>query len=112
MKSKDNYFVGFPAAWNVVIVYLYLLDFEPWMSFLTILVLSAPTLTRMKFLHPFRVKEFMAVNIAVTMLWMASCALLILQYPVNQTWLMVAWGLSSAYFVGVCLWRTAREWLA
>lgn len=112
MKSKDNYFVGFPAAWNVVVVYLYLLDFEPWMSFLTILVLAGLTLTRMKFLHPFRVKEFMAVNIAVTMVWMATCALLILQYPLNQTWLLVIWGLSSAYFVGVCLWRTAREWLA
>jgi len=26
MKSNDNYFVGFPAVWNVVALYLYVLD--------------------------------------------------------------------------------------
>ncbi|TBU94485.1 phosphatidylcholine synthase [Phytopseudomonas dryadis] len=112
MKSKDNYFVGFPAAWNVVVVYLYLLDFEPWVTFITILLLAALTLTRMKFLHPFRVRQFMPLNIAVTMLWMFSCALLILQFPSQPLWLLVLWGLSSAYFVGMCLWRSAREWFA
>ena len=110
MKSKDNYFVGFPAAWNVVIVYLYLLDFAPWLSLVTILVLAGLTLTKMKFLHPFRVKQFMPLNIGVTLLWMAACALLIVQYPLNQAWLLLVWGLATAYFVGICLWRTLREW--
>ncbi len=110
MKSKDNYFVGFPAAWNVVIVYLYLLDFDPWLSLVTILVLAGLTLTKMKFLHPFRVKQFMPLNIGVTLLWMAACALLIVQYPLNQAWLLLVWGLATAYFVGICLWRTLREW--
>ncbi|NQD91210.1 phosphatidylcholine/phosphatidylserine synthase [Pseudomonas sp. CrR25] len=112
MKSQDNYFVGFPAAWNVVVVYLYLLDFEPWLSFITILVLAGLTLTKMKFLHPFRVKEFMPLNIAVTLVWMLACGMLILQYPLNSTWLLLVWLLTTAYFVGICVWRTAREWFA
>ena len=112
MKSKDNYFVGFPAAWNVVVVYLYLLDFAPWLSFATIVLLSGLTLTRMKFLHPFRVRQFMPINIAVTLVWMLACGLLIVQYPANPTWLLAVWLLASAYFVGICLWRTAREWFA
>ncbi|MDX1369532.1 phosphatidylcholine synthase [Pseudomonas sp.] len=112
MKSKDNYFIGFPAAWNVVIVYLYLLDFAPWLSLVTILVLAGLTLTKMKFLHPFRVKQFMPLNIGVTLLWMVASALLIMQYPLNQSWLLLVWGLASVYFVAICLWRTAREWLA
>ncbi|UTW09019.1 phosphatidylcholine/phosphatidylserine synthase [Pseudomonas benzenivorans] len=112
MKSKDNYFVGFPAAWNVVVVYLYLLDFSPWLSVATILLLSGLTLTRMKFLHPFRVRQFMPINITVTLVWMLACGLLIVQYPVNPTWLLAVWLLASAYFVGICLWRTAREWFA
>ncbi|MCG4451873.1 MULTISPECIES: phosphatidylcholine synthase [unclassified Pseudomonas] len=112
MKSKDNYFVGFPAAWNVVIVYLYLLDFAPWLSLATIVLLSGLTLTTMKFLHPFRVKQFMPLNIGVTLVWMSACALLIVQYPLNQAWLLAVWGLASVYFVAICLWRTVREWFA
>lgn len=112
MKSRDNYFVGFPAAWNLVVVYFYLLDFAPWLSFASILLLSGLTLTRMKFLHPFRVKQFMPLNIGVTLVWMFSCAWLILLYPLNPAWLLTIWLLASAYFVGICLWRTAREWFA
>ncbi len=111
MKSQDNYFVGFPAAWNVVIVYLYLLDISPWMSVACIVVLSALTLSTMKFLHPFRVKEFMPVNITMTLIWMLCCLLLILQYPQAPAWLMALWAVSSVYFVAVCVWRTLREWL-
>ena len=110
MKSKDNYFVGFPAAWNVVAVYFFVLDLHPWVSFVTVLVLAALTLTRMKFLHPFRVRQFMPLNIAVTFVWMLSSALLILQQPVDQPWLLGLWFAASAYFVGVCVWRTVVEW--
>ncbi|WP_084309777.1 phosphatidylcholine synthase [Pseudomonas jinjuensis] len=112
MKSQDNYFVGFPAAWNVVAVYFYVLDPHPWASLVAVLVLAALTLTRMKFLHPFRVREFMPLNIAVTFVWMLSSALLILQQPVDRPWLLGIWFVASAYFIGVCLWRTAREWFA
>ena len=41
---------------------------------------------------------------------MLSSALLIVQYPTNQFWLLTLWWLASAYFVGMCLWRSAREW--
>ncbi|MET0609966.1 MAG: CDP-alcohol phosphatidyltransferase family protein, partial [Pseudomonas caspiana] len=36
MKSKDNYFQGFPAAWNVVALCLYIIQPSPWVTFLTI----------------------------------------------------------------------------
>lgn len=111
MKSQDNYFVGFPAAWNVVVVYFYLLDFPPWLSLATIVLLCGLTLTRMKFLHPFRVRTLMPVNIAVTLIWMLACALLILRYPLNPPGWLAIWLLASAYFIAVCLWRTARDWL-
>lgn len=110
MKSKDNYFVGFPAAWNVVVLYFYILDVHPWITLAIIVLLAGLTLTKMKFLHPFRVRQFMPLNILVTFVWMLSSALLILQYPVSQPWLLALWWLASAYFVGMCLWRSAREW--
>lgn len=107
MKSHDNYFVGFPAAWNVVAVYFFVLESGAWVNLLTIFLLAALTLTRMKFLHPFRVRQFMPLNISVTFVWMFSSALLIVQQPADQRWLLGLWFAASAYFVGVCLWRTA-----
>lgn len=111
MKSKDNYFQGFPAAWNVVALCFYIIAPPAWVSFVTIIGLALLTLTRMKFLHPFRVKRFMPINIAVTFVWLLCSLLLVLWQPASNTFVMGVWALMSAYFLGICIWRTSLEWL-
>jgi phosphatidylcholine synthase len=110
MKSKDNYFQGFPAAWNVVALCVYIISPTPWVTFLTIIGLALLTLTRMKFLHPFRVRRFMPINIAVTTVWLLCSLGLVINHPDNSGFLMWLWYLASAYFLGVCFWRTSLEW--
>ena len=112
MKSKDNYFQGFPAAWNVVTLCLYTLTPSPWMTLLTIVVLAGLTVTRMKFLHPFRVRRFMAINIAVTAIWLLCSLSLVHDHPAINPLVMTVWAVMSAYFLGICLWRTAMEWMS
>jgi phosphatidylcholine synthase len=111
MKSKDNYFVGFPAAWNVVALCMYILDSSAWVNVVTIIGLGLLTLTRMKFLHPFRVRKFMPINIAVTAIWLLCSLSMVVNQPNNGTAILVVWSLMSAYFLLVCFWRTALEWL-
>ncbi|MEG3079481.1 CDP-alcohol phosphatidyltransferase family protein [Halomonas sp. 5021] len=110
MKSQDNYFVGFPAAWNIAAAYFYILDFPPFLTFATIAFLAILTVTRMKFLHPFRVRLFMPLNIAVTLAWCACTTSLVLSTPEHAAWALWGWGIASVYFVAICLWRTAKEW--
>jgi phosphatidylcholine synthase len=38
--------------------------------------------------------------------------MMVFVHPDKPLWLMVLWFASGIYFVGVCVWRTAREWLA
>jgi len=108
MKSKDNYFVGFPAAWNVVALYLYVLDLDPAVTFAVITVIAVLTFTTIKFVHPFRVPDFMAANIAVTVLWVISSLLLVLSQPDDPALLMVPWLATSAWFAVICARRTLR----
>ncbi|MGF6399821.1 phosphatidylcholine synthase [Pseudomonas frederiksbergensis] len=110
MKSKDNYFQGFPAAWNVVALCLYIIDPSPWITLLAVIGLALLTVTRMKFLHPFRVRRFMPINIAVTAIWLLCSLSLVVNHPVINPLVMGLWLLMSAYFLGICFWRTALEW--
>ena len=64
----------------------------------------------MKFLHPFRVRQFMPLNIAVTFVWLISSGLLIVQQPADLPIPARPVVRRPAYFVGICLWRSAREW--
>ncbi|WP_447555126.1 phosphatidylcholine synthase [Vreelandella sp. EE22] len=111
MKSQDNYFVGFPAAWNIAGATFYILDLAPFVTLAAIIGLAALTVTRMKFLHPFRVRKFMPLNIAVTLVWCACATSLVLTSPQHADWALWGWGAASVYFAGMCVWRTAQEWL-
>ncbi|EPL10434.1 phosphatidylcholine synthase [Pseudomonas sp. CF161] len=111
MKSKDNYFQGFPAAWNVVALCLYIIAPPAWLTLLSIIGLALLTLSRMKFLHPFRVRRFMPINIAVTFIWLLCSLLLVLRHPDENPVVMLVWLAMSAYFLGICLWRSSLEWL-
>ncbi|AWK87945.1 phosphatidylcholine synthase [Azospirillum thermophilum] len=108
MKSGDNYFVGFPAIWNVVALYLWILGLDPWINAGVVLVLGLLTFTTVKFLHPFRVRKLMRLNILVTGLWLASSAALVELQPERPMALFLLWIATSAYYAGMCLWRTLR----
>ena len=41
MKTKDNYFRGFPAVWNLAAFYLYLLEPPEWVAAAAIAILAA-----------------------------------------------------------------------
>lgn len=107
-KSSDYYFVGFPAAWNIVAVTMYILGTGALFNSIAVLVLAVLTLTPTYYTHPFRVKRFMAVNISAIALWIVSTAALVALAPVRPLWLMIAFWVSGGWFVITCLWRTLR----
>lgn len=108
MKSGDNYFVGFPAIWNIIALYLFVIPFPPMVSFVIIIVIGILTFTTMKFVHPFRVPDFRVLNLAGTAVWMLSSLVMVLSHPVFPIWAAVIWLATSVYFTAVCLWRTIR----
>src|SRR5262245_49670973 len=69
MKTEDNFFRGFPALWNGVAFYLFVLKLPPWIAAGAIVVLAVLTFVPMRVLHPFRVRQLRALNIAALVLW-------------------------------------------
>lgn len=109
MKSVDNYFVGFPATWNIVALYLVVLGLTPVITFIVIIVLSILSIVPIKFLHPFRVRKAMSINIFFTVIWLLSSAFLIIQYDHFKTWTLVLWWISGFYFIGFGVWQTVCD---
>lgn len=74
MKTEDSYFRGFPAIWNVVIFYLFILRPSPEISLAVVALFCIMTFVPVLFLHPLRVKRFRAANITLLVLWVAFAA--------------------------------------
>ena len=112
MKSFDYYFVGFPAIWNVVVLYFYLFNTGWLVNFVTIIALSILTFVPIKFVHPLRVTFWRKFTIPMTVLWAIMTLSLVLSglRPDTADWVykveLTIFGLTSAYFAGISLWRT------
>jgi phosphatidylcholine synthase len=79
MKTKDNYFRGFPALWNAAAFYLFVFRPAPWMAAAAVALLVTLTFAPFKFVHPFRVVRWRAVTIAVVIAWTGLATIAILR---------------------------------
>jgi phosphatidylcholine synthase len=69
MKTRDNYFRGFPALWNVAAFYLFVLQPPPWINAAMVAILAVLTFIPIQFVHPMRVQRLRVVNIILVVAW-------------------------------------------
>jgi phosphatidylcholine synthase len=74
MKTDDNHFRGFPALWNAVAFYLFLLHWPPALSSLAVAILIGLTFVPFNVLHPVRVVRLRGLTLSL----MALGALLVI----------------------------------
>ena len=69
MKTDDNHFRGFPALWNAVAFYLFLLRPPEPLASLAVVGLIVLTFVPVNVLHPVRVARLRGFNLALMALW-------------------------------------------
>ena len=106
MKTKDNYFRGFPAVWNLAAFYLYLLEPPEWVAAIAVVVLAALSFAPIKFLHPLRVQHWRMLNIVLLALWAALAFVAVVQNLSPGIYVTLPLSLIAVYFFIVGLLRT------
>jgi len=79
MKTKDNFFKGFPVVWNMVVFTLFVIEPGQWVSFAVVVVAGILTFVPINFIHPVRVVRLRPINLTMTLLWCAFGALALAQ---------------------------------
>ena len=106
MKTKDNYFRGFPAVWNLAAFYLYLFEPPEWAAAVAVLVLAGLSFAPIKFLHPLRVSHWRTLNVALLGLWAVLAFIAIVRDLSPGLYISLPLGLIAVYFFVVGLLRT------
>jgi phosphatidylcholine synthase len=105
MKSDDNYFIGFPAVWNVVVFYLFLLQPPAWLGAAALLIFCVLTFVPLPFVHPFRVRRLRVFNIALLAVW-AALAVFAVGSALNPgPWVTIPLCLIAVHFIVVGAFR-------
>jgi phosphatidylcholine synthase len=109
MKTEDNYFRGFPALWNLVAFYLYVLEPLPWIAATIVAAFAVLTFIPIRFVHPIRVARARSLNIAMLLLWAVLAALTVGYNLQPPRWIAALLLAIAGYFIAVGLFARTRE---
>jgi phosphatidylcholine synthase len=103
MKTKDKSFSGFPGCWNMVVLVIFALQPNFWVSLSLVTVLAIAMFVPLKFIHPVRTMRWRNVSLPMALAWtfFAGWAAMVDFHP--ESW--AHWGLiiTSIYllFAGI-----------
>jgi phosphatidylcholine synthase len=109
MMTDDNWFRGFPAAWNIMAPVMFLLEARTWVGSAITLVLSAASLTNMPFPHIARARWMRAWTIAGATCWIGGVAIGTIAYPHHYYFVRVMLDIGSVYFVLLACLRVVHD---
>ena len=106
-KTADGYFVGFPANWNFVVLYCFVLAIPPALAASIIVLCALLTFVPFRYVHPLRVIRLRPVTLCVCAIWGIAAAVAIAGgFPASGP-VQAIFVLSAIYVVALGL--TARS---
>jgi len=100
-KTGEGYFVGFPAIWNVVLLYLFAFTPPPLVSLLIVGFFVLLTFVPILAVHPFRVAELRAVTLPATVLWVVAAIGAVTNPFPSPPWVKILLALTAATLTAV-----------
>jgi phosphatidylcholine synthase len=103
MKTKDNSFSGFPGCWNMVVLVIFSLEPNFWISLSLVSTLAVGMFLPLKFIHPVRTERWRNVSLPMALAWIffAGWAAWVDFHP--QSWAHTGLMITSVYllFAGI-----------
>ncbi len=69
MKTRDNSFSGFPGCWNMVVLVLFAVNPNFWVSLAVVAVLAITMFVPVKFVHPVRTHRWRMITLPAALAW-------------------------------------------
>ena len=97
MKTDENFFSGFPVAWNMLVFTLFVTTASEAIAFAIVLAAVFTTFLPINFLHPVRVVRLRPLNLTVFTIWSVLSGYALLLRFDSPDWLMWSVMLTGSY---------------
>ena len=105
-KTDDHYFKGFPDYWNILAIYLFLMQSNPWFNLAVFLICVVLVFVPIKYIYPSRTTRDRTLNQVLAYAWGALGAAAIILYPNIPAWVIWASLVISAIYLVMSLIHT------
>jgi len=103
-KTSDNFFLGFPSYWNIIVFYFFALQSPPWINAFAILLLSILVFIPIKYIYPSRSPYLRVLTNSLGVLWALAVLAIIYLLPEPPPWLVFVSLLFPAYYTALSFW--------
>ncbi len=105
-KTEDDYFLGWPSYWNVVALYLWLLETPALVGTLCVCLFAALVFVPIKYLYISRMPVLRRSSALLAALWLAAMAIAVLWPEVARSYHLVHLSLAfPVYYLVLSLWQ-------
>lgn len=108
-KTEDNFFTGFPSFWNVVVLYIYLLDVTGFWASVILLGFAVTTFLPVKFIYPSKTKFMMPVTLALGGLYALQLLAIIILFDATPAWLLYSSFIFPVYYFSISFYMQLKH---
>lgn len=101
IKTKENFFKGFPVVWNMIVFTLFVISPGEYFSFAVVVISAILTFAPLHFLHPVRVRRLRPLNLSIFLAWCAFGVVALLQDLQTGLIVKAGVGLTGLYLYGI-----------
>ncbi len=86
--DKSYFFKGFPSVWNILVIYLILVNLNPWANLAIVVLCDILIFVPIKYVYPSRNTRLRKLTLVLSILYMLLGAYGLLQYPNVPEWVV------------------------
>jgi phosphatidylcholine synthase len=107
-KTLDHFFTGFPSYWNIIALYLYVLDWSSAANAWALIAFSAAVFVPIRYLYPSRMTTARLPTYVLGGIWGALVFWMLAQFPHPSSTLARLTLFFPLYYMAVSLWIHLR----
>ena len=104
-----HHFTGFPSYWNIVVAYLYMLQWSRWTNAVVLAFLAVMVFVPIRYLYPSRMRTLRLPTVVLGTMWGVLFAWMLWRLPaVDGLWTALSL-IFPAYYLALSLWLQFRR---
>lgn len=97
-KTNDNFFLGFPSYWNIVVFYIYLLELPILFASGVLLIFAISTFLPIKFIYPTRTPYFKSLTLILGVIFALQLIALMILFDESPLYLIYSSFIFPVYY--------------
>lgn len=103
-QTNDYFFKGFPSYWNVVVLYMLVMQLNPWINLAFLVLFNILVFVPVKYIYPSRNMRVKTLTSILTYIYGIIGIWGVMQYPNVPAWVVWSSFIYVAYYFILSLW--------